>query len=118
MQNNHKNAVPNTPLVNASLPTRCRPSAKGLRAAIDAKCMDCIYDPKCGGGTWREQVAQCSALECPLWPVRPAPGSGPFSNPYRERRAVLQGWVDLPVGRAVSGHPSGELPPTHREGRG
>ena len=25
-----------------------------LRNAINAKCRDCIYDPLCGGGTWRE----------------------------------------------------------------
>ena len=23
----------------------------------DDKCKDCIYDPCCGGGTWREQIA-------------------------------------------------------------
>jgi hypothetical protein len=59
-----------------------------LRKAIDAKCKDCIYDPLCGGGTWREQVAQCSSVSCPLWVVRPAPSSGPFANPPRSPEAI------------------------------
>ena len=48
-----------------------RPS---LRAAIDAKCKSCIYDPGSRGlGAWREQVAACSSTNCPLHPVRPLP---------------------------------------------
>lgn len=42
-----------------------------LRAAINAKCRDCIYDPKSGLGTWRQQVEACTCLDCPLYPVRP-----------------------------------------------
>lgn len=45
-----------------------RPS---LRAAIDAKCKSCIYDPFGGRGTWREQVQACPSANCPLHPVRP-----------------------------------------------
>jgi hypothetical protein len=33
-----------------------------LRQAINAKCKDCIYDPLSGLGTWREQVARCTAV--------------------------------------------------------
>lgn len=44
-----------------------------LRAAINAMCRDCIYDPKSGLGTWREQVAACNSARCPLWHVRPTP---------------------------------------------
>lgn len=51
-----------------------------FRAAVDAKCKDCIYDPQCGLGTWREQVAQCPAVDCPLWPVRTGPRSGPHQR--------------------------------------
>lgn len=41
-----------------------------LRAAIDAKCKSCIYDPgDCGN--WREQVSGCSSGNCPLHAVRP-----------------------------------------------
>jgi hypothetical protein len=42
-----------------------------LRAAINAKCKDCIYDPLSGLGNWRQQVTGCTAKTCPLWPVRP-----------------------------------------------
>jgi hypothetical protein len=42
-----------------------------LRAAINAKCKDCIYDPLSGLGNWRQQVGACTAKTCPLWPVRP-----------------------------------------------
>ena len=42
----------------------------GLRARINAKCCDCIYDP-CSPGSWRAQVEGCSVNDCPLHPVRP-----------------------------------------------
>lgn len=42
-----------------------------LRAAINAKCKECIYDPIAGKGTWRQQVEACTAPACPLYPVRP-----------------------------------------------
>jgi hypothetical protein len=48
-------------------------SRPSLRAAIDAKCKSCIYDPRSGRGAWREQVAGCSSSSCPLHPVRPLP---------------------------------------------
>ena len=80
---------------------------KGLRAAADAHCRGCIHDPLSGGGTWREQVAQCSALDCPLWPHRPAPNSGPFANPCRDPQAVAEDWLLRPVGKAVS--PAAEI---------
>jgi hypothetical protein len=82
----------------------------GLRAAIDAKCRDCIYDPV-APGTWREQVAQCSAIGCRLWPVRPEPSSGPFAGPPRDPAAVTVGWLRAPVGEAVSPHPLVENAP-------
>lgn len=85
-----------------------------LRTAINSKCKDCIYDPLSDGGTWREQVAQCSSPHCPLWPVRPAPSSGPFANPYRDPEVVPQEWVKLPVGLAFSPHSSDE----HPQGKG
>jgi hypothetical protein len=50
-------------------------SGRSLRAAIDAKCKSCIYDPDGGNGTWREQVSACSSANCPLHPFRP------FSRP-------------------------------------
>lgn len=42
-----------------------------LRRAINAKCRECIYDPRGGGGTWKQQVEACTATGCPLYPVRP-----------------------------------------------
>lgn len=45
-----------------------RPS---LRAAINAMCKSCIYDPGSGNGSWREQVRACSSANCPLHPLRP-----------------------------------------------
>lgn len=47
-----------------------------LRAAVNAKCKDCIYDPL-AGGTWRAQVAACTCKGCPLWPHRPMPIAKP-----------------------------------------
>ncbi len=52
-----------------------------LRKAINDKCKDCIYDPKCGGGTWRQQVSDCAIKSCPLWPVRPKSAGGPRVEP-------------------------------------
>jgi hypothetical protein len=45
----------------------------GLRARIDAKCCECIYDPH-SGGTWRKQVENCTSRACPLYEVRPHAG--------------------------------------------
>jgi len=42
-----------------------------LRAAINAKCKECIYDPIAGRGTWRQQVEACTSRACPLFSVRP-----------------------------------------------
>lgn len=69
-----------------------------LRGAINAKCKGCIFDPKSGGGTWREQVAQCSCVRCPLWPVRPLPGSGPHAGAPTDPATVTPEWVRRPVG--------------------
>ena len=50
-----------------NLTQKPRPS---LRAAINAACKQCIYDPQAPGG-WRQQTHLCSCQSCPLWPVRP-----------------------------------------------
>ena len=50
---------------------RNNPVKHSLRAAINAKCKQCIYDPESGMGAWRQQVAACTVTRCPLWPVRP-----------------------------------------------
>lgn len=43
-----------------------------LRQAIDAKCRDCIHDPK-SPGTWRQQVWNCTISTCSLWEHRARP---------------------------------------------
>jgi hypothetical protein len=48
-------------------------SRLSLRAAINAMCRSCLYDPGNGNGGWREQVEVCSSSNCPLHPVRPMP---------------------------------------------
>lgn len=47
-------------------------SKTGLRGRLNAKCIECIYDPA-GPGSWRQQVAACSSPQCPLYDVRPQP---------------------------------------------
>ncbi len=42
----------------------------GLRGKVNAKCVECIYDPS-SLGTWRKQTDECTARTCPLYPVRP-----------------------------------------------
>ena len=46
-------------------------SKGGLRGRINAMCASCIYDPGCGGGSWRKQVTDCTSKGCPLYDVRP-----------------------------------------------
>lgn len=47
-----------------------------LRSAINTKCKECSYDPLAKGeGGWREQVAKCGGVNCPLYAVRPVPRS-------------------------------------------
>jgi len=69
--------------------------------AIAAKCKDCIYD-RAAPGAWTAQVAQCSATDCALWPLRPAPRSGPFANPPRDPDNVPETWRLAPIGAAYS----------------
>ena len=79
-----------------------------LRNAINANCRDCIYDPLSGGGTWRQQVAQCSVIRCALWRVRPGPRSGPYADAARDPANVTPEWLRRPVGYANSASPTRE----------
>lgn len=97
-------------------PTAAPANRPSLRGAIDSMCRACIHDPA-APGTWREQVAQCSVLDCPLWPVRPAPTSGAFANPPRDRATVTPEWLKAPVGMAVMADPTRvSAAPDHRAG--
>jgi len=58
----------------------------GLRARINAKCIECVYDPHMPGG-WRQQVEKCTSLSCPLYSVRPI-GTGTKGEPMGELAAV------------------------------
>ena len=42
----------------------------GLRGKVDAFCIHCIFDPY-AEGSWRKQVTECTANNCPLYSVRP-----------------------------------------------
>lgn len=54
----------------------CKKSIRtSLRAAINANCRDCVYDPS-NGGTWRQQVENCAVKACSLYPVRPVSVGG------------------------------------------
>ena len=49
-------------------------SRVSLRSAVNAKCKECSYDPDAKGlGGWREQIAACGGVNCPLYDVRPVP---------------------------------------------
>lgn len=45
-------------------------SKAGFRGKINAKCIECIYDPYSQGGTWKQQIEACSSPSCPLYSVR------------------------------------------------
>jgi len=60
-----------------------------LRRAINEKCKDCIYDPLCGGGNWRQQVSACAIKSCPLWPYRPQSQSRAGVSSQSERTAEM-----------------------------
>ena len=62
--------VDSSPLAAASR-RHGRPSRLSLREAINAKCRECIHDPKSGTGNWRQQVTACTSRACPLYAVRP-----------------------------------------------
>jgi hypothetical protein len=63
-------------------------SRPSLRAAINAMCKGCLYDPGNGNGAWREQVQGCSSSNCALHSVRPLPVKARKSH-QDERSATL-----------------------------
>lgn len=58
-----------------------RPFTRGQ--AINAFCKECIYDPRGGAGTWRQQVEACTSTNCPLYDFRPLSKGGPEGS-HRE----------------------------------
>lgn len=62
-----------------------------MRAAINAKCKECIYDAISGNGTWRQQVEACTSRTCPLYELRPKSASADESttpSPIIQRRSL------------------------------
>ena len=62
----------------------------GLRAAINAKCRDCIVD-ELAAGSAAVQVELCACFTCPLWPVRkvrPEAIRVPYSSPVVEEQGL------------------------------
>jgi hypothetical protein len=59
-----------------------------MRAAINAKCKDCIYD-SCAPGNWRQQVEACTITGCSLHPYRPK------SKSLAGRESSVQKTADL-----------------------
>lgn len=60
------------------------------KAAIEAMCKTCIFDPNCPG-TWREQVRDCTSPNCPLYELRPQPISILRGTPRRRHLPSAQG---------------------------
>lgn len=77
---------------------RALPKTRGQ--AITAKCRDCIYDPA-NGGTWREQVALCTATSCPLWRYRPMSAHAPKFLVDRNPEKLPLGWLTLQQPQAL-----------------
>jgi len=73
-----------------------------LRAAINAKCKACIYDPGSGNGGWREQVSACSSSNCPLHPVRPQSAT---------KSAQQRPTSSFDGQRCLTANPKGEIAP-------
>lgn len=57
-------------LFKVTTKTNTRLQGMTRQESINAKCKDCIYDPK-AGGTWRNQVTLCTSTNCALWDFRP-----------------------------------------------
>jgi hypothetical protein len=64
-----------------------RPS---LRQAIDNMCRGCIYD-RGHGGTWREQVAECSSSNARFTPSGRCPPE-PRNRINESRIALMPDW--------------------------
>ena len=50
--------------------------AVSYKAAVVAKCRECVVDER-GPGNWKQQIAACTSRGCPLHPVRPLSESLP-----------------------------------------
>lgn len=73
-----------------------------LRAAINAKCLDC-------SGNVKPEVARCTVKACALWPVRPkwldmaGRLADPNAEPIRHPKTGIPAVRDPNTGRWVPG---------------
>src|SRR5690606_32860838 len=87
-------------------PLACHPrggramSGASLRGAIDAKCRDCGAAD--AGMNWREHVATCPAIDCPLWRVRRLSRNAPGWLASRNIADLPDGWRSLPQEQALA----------------
>lgn len=84
--NQHRNAITTKP---------------SLRSAINAKCRECIYCPLTGTGSWRQQVAACTSINCALFDVRPKPTSNttePLAAPKNPENGHFDPVLNCPEG--------------------
>ena len=85
---------------------------QSLRAAINAKCTDCIGDP-CAPASLAVQIELCSARDCPLWAVRPVRKArqisteNMFSHTVKEFYGLPEGlgaeWIEIRGGQEYAG---------------
>lgn len=71
-------------------------------AAVTAYCKGCIHD-SAAFGTWREQVAACPAVDCPLWRFRPLQDSASCPDWIKSRNPadLPEGWARIHQADAV-----------------
>ena len=70
------------------------------QGAIGAFCKSCIADDA-SGGTWREQVGACPAIDCALWPYRPISTNSPDWLAARDPEQLPDGWGSLSMDAAI-----------------
>ena len=75
-----------------------------LKKCIEEKCKDCTYDPL-AGGTWREQVEQCTIRTSALWPVRPITVATLNAN---RKKANAEAGARVDIDALVNGLPDDE----------
>ena len=85
---------------------------QSLRAAINARCANCIGDP-CAPASLAVQIELCSARDCPLWGVRPVRKArristeNVFSHTVREFYGLLEElgaeWIEIRGGQEYAG---------------
>ena len=72
------------------------------KAAMDAMCKACIYDPIGGPGTWRQQVEACTFQKCANYELRPLPHPTPSVGTAEERTSILAS--EKSENRTISAH--------------